>query len=216
MLAHQLPALPPIDAVLGRVGQVLAWLDGAALPSAGSSAAVGHGLAALSRVPAHGAGSLIAPPSTTYWGQLPLEQIRFAGANRLLIAFGYNGKPRVAEPYALRRAQAGHVTLFAWVQGDSHIKQFRVEQLHALSITDRAFVPRFVIELTGSMIPSSSTRGRSRARSSSWQSRYVYRCTRCDREFRHERVNPALRPHQDPSGNDCAGRRGFLERVEAG
>jgi predicted nucleotidyltransferase component of viral defense system len=215
MLAHQLPALPPIDGVLSRVSEVLAWLDAAASPGGDEPAAVGPVTAPLQRAPAGpGAGTLLAPPTTTYWGQLPLEQVRFAGANRLLIAFEYNGKARLAEPYSLRRAAAGHVTLFAWEQGAAHIKQFRVDELRGLTVTPQSFVPRFVIELTGSMIPSRPAHGRLRRRHGSSLHRYVYRCTHCGREFAHERSNASLRPHQDSHGHACAGRRGFLERVE--
>jgi len=38
--------------------------------------------------------------------------------------------------------------------------------------------------------------------------KYVYRCTRCHREFVHTRAEPALRAHADPSGRRCFGRYG--------
>jgi hypothetical protein len=162
-------------------------------------------------------GTLVAPPSTTYWGAAPIEQIRFAGANRLMISFTYNGKHRLAEPYSLRRAAAGHVTLFAWVRGDAHIKQFKIDEIEALKVTGDTFSPQYEIELTGSMIPSSRSRGStgtSRRRSFRSGATYVYRCHSCARAFKHERNNSALRQHQTPEGFDCSGRRGFLERVD--
>lgn len=214
MLAHQLQVLPPIDSILGRVAAVLSWLDAPA-PVGPHAAPV---VVPQARTLGHLAqGTLVAPPSTTYWAAAPIEQIRFAGANRLLISFTYNGKPRRAEPYSLRRAAAGHVTLFAWVQGDRHIKQFKLDELQGLTVTREPFSPRYEVELTGAMIPSSRRDGSTsgvRRRSLTTGATYVYRCPTCGREFKHERNNSALRPHQAPGGFNCSGRRGFLERVD--
>ncbi|MBK6407398.1 MAG: hypothetical protein IPF66_21685, partial [Holophagales bacterium] len=61
------------------------------------------------------------------WGDfrglgVPLEVVRFAGVNRLLVEFTYHGKSRSAEPYSLRRTQAGNLVLYAWEVGATHIK----------------------------------------------------------------------------------------------
>jgi predicted nucleotidyltransferase component of viral defense system len=216
MLAHQLQVLPPIDSVLGRLDSVLSWLDAPALAPV---AAVETGAPPQLRKPLGGLvqGTLVAPPSTTYWGTAQIEQIRFAGANRLMISFTYNGKQRLAEPYSLRRSAAGSVNLFAWVKGDPHIKQFKVDEIGGLRVTSETFTPQYDIELTGSMIPSSrssGTAGRMRRQKFKSGATYVYRCHSCGREFKHERNNSSLRPHQAPGGFNCAGRRGFLERVD--
>jgi DNA-directed RNA polymerase subunit RPC12/RpoP len=212
MLGHQLPAIPPIDAVLDRLDAVLSWLDRPVDVPAGTEAR--PGLPSLGRL---AAGSVIAPPSVTFWGSGAIEQVRFAGANRLLVSFTYSGKPRVAEPYSLRRTSAGFVTLFAWVRGDANIKQFRIDEIRGLTVTSETFEPRYAIELTGPMVPSSKRSAPARRTSGSRirsGGTYIYRCDRCGREFSHERSNPALRPHQDTAGSDCSGRRGNLERVE--
>jgi predicted nucleotidyltransferase component of viral defense system len=220
MLAHQLQALPPIDPILGRLGAVLGWLDA---PVALAQQPVGSAARPPSSAPqpkalgnpAHW--TIVAPPSVTFWGSAPIEQIRFAGANRLMIAFTYHGKGRVAEPYSLRRAAAGHLTLFAWVRGDPNIKQFRIDEIRDLSVTRETFVPQYEIELTGSMIPSARAGTRTRRtrlpRFTSGRT-YVFRCPFCDREFKHERNNAALRPHQTPDGSTCVGRRGYLKSIE--
>ncbi len=221
MLGHQLPVLPPIDAVLGRLDGVMIWLD---LPAPTGQAQAPSSLPTppLTELRSIGAvatargTTVIAPPSVSYWGAAPIEHIRFAGANRLMVSFDYHGKPRLAEPYSLRRAAAGHVNLFAWIRGDPHIKQFRIDQVRNLQVTREPFVPRYEVELAGSMIPSSKrialgrTR-RSRSGSTTW---YVFRCPHCHREFKHERNTPALREHQDAGGFSCTGRRGYLERVD--
>ena len=219
MLAHQLQILPPIDSILGRVASVLSWLDAPAPAPIGPPQAAAPVVVAQARKPLGNLaqGTLVAPPSTTYWGSAPIEQIRFAGANRLMVSFTYNGKHRLAEPYSLRRAAAGHVNLFAWVQGDSHIKQFKIDEIQGLRVTNDTFSPQYEIELTGSMIPSSrsgGSTGRARRRSFKSGATYVYRCNTCGREFKHERNNSGLRPHQTTGGFNCSGRRGFLERVD--
>jgi predicted nucleotidyltransferase component of viral defense system len=220
MLAHQLPVLPPIHSILARLDPVLSWLDVPAPALATQPPAAIAGVVVPSQRSSLGITSgftLIAPPSVSYWGAAPIEQIRFAGANRLLVAFTYHRKPRIAEPYSLRRAAAGHVTLFAWVRGDPHIKQFRLDEIQHLEVTRDTFIPRYDIELTGSIIPSSkrsaTTRRTRQPRLKSGVS-YVFRCPYCEREFSHERNSAALRPHQDSNGARCGGRRGYLERVD--
>lgn len=216
MLVHQLPALPPIDGILLRLDDVLSWVDDATPAEIAVESAKPHfvpmQLGSLAK------GDIVAPPSVTYWGAVPIEQVRFAGANRLLVSFMYHGKPRVAEPYALRRASAGHLLLYAWERGDAHIKAFKVDEISNLSITNETFSPRYTVELTGSMIPSTKgggarSRKTRRARFSSGVT-YVFRCSHCGREFKHDRNSPALRPHNDASGYGCSGRRGYLERVD--
>jgi predicted nucleotidyltransferase component of viral defense system len=211
MLAHQLPVLPPIQSILERLDLALSWLDTSDVDQQRPEPIAMAGATGLKRLAAAAGYTLIAPPSISYWGSSPIEQIRFAGANRLLVSFTYNGKPRLAEPYSLRRSAAGQVNLFAWVHSDTHIKQFRISEIQNLQITEDAFAPRYAIELTGSIIPSS--RHGSKTRRASGPS-YVFRCPVCDREFKHEGNNASLRPHQDGHGSNCAGRRGFLERVD--
>jgi hypothetical protein len=65
MLAHQLPMLPPIDSILLRLDDVLAWVDSESeeIPSVvvGVPSPIQH-LGTLA------AGEVVAPPSVTYWG----------------------------------------------------------------------------------------------------------------------------------------------------
>lgn len=135
-----------------------------------------------------------------------------------MVSFDYHSKARVAEPYALRRAAAGHVLLYAWVRGDANIKAFKVDEIVGLMVTNESFSPRYAIDVTGSMIPSvrresTGTRRTRRTRYGS-SATYIFRCPTCNRDFKHDRNQPALRPHKDGSGYDCRGRRGYLERVE--
>jgi hypothetical protein len=82
-------------------------------------------------------------------GRQRLELVRFAGANRLKIAFMYNGKRRVAEPYSLRRKRTGNLLLYAWENGASNIKAFNVADILDVQTTHEPFVPRYRVELIG-------------------------------------------------------------------
>jgi hypothetical protein len=85
-----------------------------------------------------------------YWGGgQRLEQVRFAGANRLMIEFMYHGKLRLAEPYSFRRKHTGNLLLYAWERGGTTIKSFNTAEMGALRLTDVPFTPRFLVELTG-------------------------------------------------------------------
>lgn len=221
MLGHQLPVLPPFDSILGRLDGVMGWLDlpppvVQAQPPPSQATPPSAERRTIGAVATARGTTVIAPPSVSYWGTAPIEQIRFAGVNRLMVSFDYHGKSRLAEPYSLRRAAAGHVNLFAWVRGDPHIKQFRIDEIQDLQVTREPFVPQYEIELAGSMIPSSRRSASGRTRRSGFGSTrwYVFRCPHCQREFHHERNNAALRQHQTSEGFNCSGRRGYLERVD--
>jgi predicted nucleotidyltransferase component of viral defense system len=138
MLAHQLPVLPLLDALLTRLDEILAWIDSPE-PTPGPPALrldVGE--------------TVHAPRGGMYWGQgQRLEQVRFAGANRLMIEFTYHNQLRQAEPYSFRRKGTGNLLLYAWESGGRTIKAFKTSEMRAIRVTDMAFMPRFRVELTG-------------------------------------------------------------------
>jgi len=139
MLEHQLPALPGLDGLLDRLDEVLGWIDAQAPIAAPLPPARGEW-----------DGVVVAPLGGFYWGGgQRLELVRFAGSNRLKIAFTYNGKPRLAEPYSLRRKKTGNLLLYAWEDGAQTIKAFNVAEIYSLRTTDEPFVPRYRVELIG-------------------------------------------------------------------
>lgn len=139
MLDHQLPTLPALDGLLDRLDEVLGWID-APQPVPVPLAAVGS----------TSGEQLVAPRGGFYWGAgQRLELVRFAGANRLKIAFTYDGKVRIAEPYSLRRKRTGNLVLYAWEDGARHIKAFNSSKMHDVQVTAEPFVPRYRVELTG-------------------------------------------------------------------
>lgn len=156
MLAHQLPALPPVDEFLDALAGVFGWLDG-------------EETVPLEPVPA--GRELIeptwtAPPTITRWPRgAPLEQIRFAGANHLLVELGYQGSIRLIEPYALRQSKAGNLLVYAIKAQTGEVRAYRVDRIEGVRVTDKAFVPRYAIELSVAFPVTTGRRGaRPRAR----------------------------------------------------
>src|SRR5690606_13472760 len=81
-----------------------------------------------------------------------MERIRFAAQSRLLVELSYvrlHGQPRrrTIGPYSLRGSQAGDIALAGFEVEDGHIKMYRVDHIEGAHISDRAFVPRYAIEL---------------------------------------------------------------------
>jgi hypothetical protein len=140
MLAHQLPYIAPIDGAIGRLEHALEWLaqeqpsvilgTSANLPT--PAMAVGHGQVAV--------------PQRIHGGAM--EQLRFAGANRLLVGFNYSGKPRVAEPYSLRYAETtDNLNFYGWELASQQIKCFTVSKMSAVQVLRSTFTPRYHVEL---------------------------------------------------------------------
>lgn len=220
MLAHQLPALPILDDLLQRLPGLIGWIDQPeiVLPAA-----------ALASPSVSAGEELIAPSGIQYWeSNIPLEVVRFSGANRLLIDFVYDGKPRRAEPYSLRRAQTGNILLYAWEQGSTHIKAFNVQRIQNMRTTNITFQPRYRVEFTiGGLLQTpdiqrSSPRTTfyspsSRLRKRAGGPTYIFECSYCQKKFRHATNTPTLRKHKSKDGNwDCPGRRGYLVDTEWG
>jgi predicted nucleotidyltransferase component of viral defense system len=236
MLAHQLPALPPLQAFWDALPEFFAWLAGgvrpampAAFPLAAGEVVIRQPLGTLS-------GSGIVSSA--------IEIIRFAAANRLTVEIDYvkeDGQrtTREIEAYSLRGTQAGHVVLHAFDMMRSGHRSYRTDRIRAARPTSRIFSPRYAIELTPSgtqaILPAS--RGvspmiglmgaGSRSSTSSRTNRgfsggfgrpskapahgptYVYQCPMCSKKFSRKTQDSALRPHKTPDGWDCSGRTGF-------
>ncbi len=218
MLAHQLPALQTFDILLGRLPDLLDFLEEASMivEEIQAVAATAPNAFAEPHVPL-----LISPAGIQYWNVgAPVEMIRFAGTNRLMIEFIYSGKCRLAEPYSIRRAQStGNLLLYAWENASGQVKAFNVAKIGSLRVTEQSFNPRYQIELssTAPIQPVSTASGRTRTygpsvrrRSSRYGPTYIFQCPVCQKRFRHSKNDSALRKHKSPSGWDCSGRRGYF------
>ncbi|MBI2410272.1 MAG: nucleotidyl transferase AbiEii/AbiGii toxin family protein [Candidatus Kerfeldbacteria bacterium] len=138
MLAHQLPMLPQLTDFIDRLPRAIDWITPGILEA----------VPILNSVPA-GSGEIIENPTGIhYWGEgIPLEKIRFAGINRLLVEFLYSGQQRLVEPYSLRRASTGNLLLYAREVRTGKMKAFNVAKIINLQFTKTTFTPRFQIEI---------------------------------------------------------------------
>jgi predicted nucleotidyltransferase component of viral defense system len=139
MLGHQLPTLPPVGEFVVALEELFGWLQG-------------EGAVELEPVPADGEQveeGWVAPPTITRWpGGAPLEKIRFAGANNLLVELRYQGSARLIEPYALRRSKAGNLLVYAIKAGSGELRAYRVDRIEGVLVTQTTFSPRFANELS--------------------------------------------------------------------
>jgi len=137
MLAHQLPELPPIEAYLTRAEALFGWIDG---PEAAP--------VVLGEIPILAGQEIVTAAGIQYWGSgSHIEASRFAGTNRLKIEFTYKGIRRTAEPYSLRRATGtGNLLLYAWEDGETHIKAFDADRMSDVRATGIPFTPRYRVE----------------------------------------------------------------------
>lgn len=170
------------------------------------------------------------PPTVWQWGQgIPLEAVRFAGANRLCVDLGYNGSIRRVEPYSLRRTRAGHILLYARKVATGEDRAYRVDRIQSVTVTTQPFVPKYVVEFTpvGNFVVPNLSRTKSprvgsayrpsRKRINSLGPTYVIQCNYCSKKFRRKTRATQLRKHKDSYGYaTCpgSGRHGYLVNVE--
>lgn len=207
MLAHQLPALPPIEQYWAELPGLFQWLAGESEAEVATTIAVGAN---------EDAGW--SPPSTVWvWGQVaPLEPVRFAASNRLCVELGYQGTLRTVEPYSLRRTRDGFLLLYAVKLDGGELRSYRVDRIQSVRVTTTPFRPRFAVEIGTStaLTASFSARGHSTAIRASSRStkQYVLECPSCHRRFAHDSAGTGLRRHKDGHGGWCRGRSGRMVR----
>jgi predicted nucleotidyltransferase component of viral defense system len=220
MLGHQLPALPPLNSFWDVLPEFFSWLAGGVRPAMPPAYPLAGGEAVLR--PA--LGTINAPGAFAS----ALEIIRFAAANRLTVEIDYvkeNGQhtTREIEAYSLRGTQAGRVVLHAFDMNRSDHRSYRTDRIRGARATARTFTPRYAIELTPSgpqSVPPTSRApahaggifGRAPARAAArpyYGVTHIYQCPVCSKKFERRTRDSTLRPHKNPGGWDCSGRRGI-------
>ncbi len=228
MLGHQLPVCPDFEQFWAALPGVFVWLEQEVarpleLPSI---AAAGADEDETWHVPAMG----------TPWGYAtPLESIRFAAANHLLVELGYQGTTRAIEPYSLRRTKADELVLYAVRSTDGHVRSYRVDRIESATVSREAFNPRFRIELThaGPVSAPSVSSGRQvkvrfaqsrplafqagrtrvarplRARAPSGPIKHIFECSICHKRFTRSTYDATLSSHKNKDGWDCYGSVGI-------
>jgi predicted nucleotidyltransferase component of viral defense system len=140
MLGHQLPHLPPVGDYWDSLEDVFAWLSRAPRST-------------LEPAPAlEPLDEFWSPPrAMTSWRHpVPLELIRFAGANHLKVALDYRAEQgrrgwRTVEPYALRRSHAGRLLLYV-INDRGQLRSYGVDRIAGVRVLDEHFQPRYIVE----------------------------------------------------------------------
>ncbi len=140
MLGHQLPKpLVPFHTFWSSLDQVFLWLDGRGQPRLLPRAELGR------------LDSWTAPTAIASWRRrVPMELLRYAGANRLLVDIDYRAETgrqgvRRVEPYSLRRTQDGNLVLFV-VNDHGQLRSYRVDRIVGIRPTNVPFTPKFRVE----------------------------------------------------------------------
>jgi len=139
MLAHQLPALPPIESFLEELDALFDWLIARAEPAR---------LSAISRASDDDPTWNLPQRIQTWSTPAPIETIRFAAANRVCVDLRYDDTSRLIEPYSLRRTRDGHLVLHALRADSGEHQSYRVDQIQGATVTARTFRPKYIVELT--------------------------------------------------------------------
>lgn len=140
MLGHQLPKpLVPFEAFWDSLDDVFSWL------------ASTRRMPALPRAQYGELGAWEAPKAIASWRRrIPLELLRYAGANRLMVDVDYRAErgrqgPRRVEPYSLRQTQDGNLVLFV-VNDYGVLRSYRVDRIAGIRPTTVPFTPKFRVE----------------------------------------------------------------------
>ena len=201
MLAHQLPALPPLDHYWTRLAELFAWLAGETKPAALPAVA--------------GDDEPIWTPTPAKWAWrtgTALEPIRFAGANLLCVNLGYQGSRRMIRPYSLRVSRDGNLLLYAVKDATGELRAYRVDRIESVEVTTKPFTPTRRVEFrpTGELSAPPIGRRFDGPRRETPRARTSYRveCPVCGKTFRRNRPDTRLNLHKDPDGFPCSGRVG--------
>ena len=208
MLAHQLPILPPFIQFWQELPAVFDWLYRAlekavppSMPLMGRAVDETWSPSAMAR-PWHLAA--------------PLELVRFAAANRLCVSLDYvdvegNRKRPIVEPYSLRRTREGKLLLYVVKHNTGEDRSYRIDRIRGAEVTEKPFIPRYVVELTASgPIPSPPITRRSKRTTSNLGPTYVIECPYCGKRFNRKKSTTRLNPHKDKSNYPCSARTGHI------
>lgn len=139
MLAHQLPLLPPREQFWEELPDLFAWLHGEKNKDIRKTISIPEELK-----------STWCPPNMiqVWETNVPLELIRFAGANHLCVEIDYNDKKHLIEPYDLKKDLTGLLFLIAVNNNTGEILSYPVDEIKEVSVTQIQFTPQYLIGLT--------------------------------------------------------------------
>lgn len=141
MLAHQVPMLPLKDHFWHELPSMMTWLHG--------------DNSKLIRTPIsppanEDINSSWQPPSMIQaWNlPIPLELIRYAGANLLCVKVDYQGEAHLIEPYDLKKNHDNTLILIAINHDTNELCSLHIKLIQKVQITQISFLPQYLISLT--------------------------------------------------------------------
>ncbi|MBI4728894.1 MAG: nucleotidyl transferase AbiEii/AbiGii toxin family protein [Acidobacteria bacterium] len=200
MLGHQIPALPPFDTFLEELPQLFGWLDGTLTLEEPEAYPVG----------ADEDEAWWPPPTIATWQGAPLEVIRFAATNHLIVELGYHGRTRLIEPYSLRRARSGDVLLHAMRADGSGRRSYNIGEIASARATTTPFRPQWAIEFSAPLAAPPTRRVARGGASMLSAPEHAIECPMCGKRFQRKTRDTTLRPHKASDGRNCSGRRGHV------
>ena len=136
MLAHQLPILPPVKIFWRELSPFFEWLN--------SRKDTEKSLQKINKDQELWKSGRM---KNIYSTNFILERIKFSALNRLCIELFYKGKKATIEPYAFRKNKEGHILLYGCHHRTKKTDSFKVENIQSLDITDKPFIPKYVVEV---------------------------------------------------------------------
>lgn len=226
MLRHQLSALPPVENFLEDLENFFDWLY-----EDSTSIDTEHVSEEQQEVTNVAPAFLGAPRDLDRNWVMPermvvpsaessrLEKIRFAAANQLCLQITYTKKDGttnnyVIEPYAIVRTIGGDLYLSAVRVDKGESRSFILSQMRDIKITEKAFRPKWPIEISSSGQLRIKQNEASRSSPGSTGPKYVYRCSTCRRLFYKKSMDSTLRDHKNKRGQPCYGRYGSYVRTK--
>jgi len=221
MLAHQLPALPPMQSFWADLEPFLDWLIGTLRVQelTGSEVVKGE-IFQVGRV-----GGVSSSDTN-------LNRIQFAAANRVCINLRYHGKSRTIEPLSFRRNTAtGNRLFYGYEREAGHVKAYSISKFQLVEVTNQPYTEKYPVEISStgtiSMPPlrrntlpagtrSSASRTRNRGfGSTSFFNRpgqtYKIKCPICQKTFsRNGMRDNKLNRHKTKYGTPCSGTVGYF------
>ncbi len=139
MLAHQLPALPPLESFWNELEPFFDWLEGqlnvenlvTPIEYQGRELVFGR------------------------YGTFPsvhgvIPKIQFAAANRVCVILTYKDKNRIVEPLSFRTTGPGNKVFYGYEREGQSIKAYRLDHIQGVHVTNQVYREKYPIEISAS------------------------------------------------------------------
>ncbi len=143
MLAHQLPALPPMDSFWSDLEPFFDWLNNQLDVDRLVEAKSADEVIQIGRI-------------GTYTGDVSsISKIQFSAANRVCIKLEYSGKLRTVEPLSFRRnTKNGNKLFYGFEREDGHVKAYSISKIQSVEITNLPYTEKYPVEISSTGVVS--------------------------------------------------------------